>query len=137
MVARGMMPGRRHAILLALAAVCCQPAMATPPPIRPESVTVVMADDRFMPDRIEFRVGVHYLLRLENHGKDLHEFTAPAFFATAKVVNRWDLANGGKEVVVQPQETKVIELTPTKVGEFTLICADHDWDGMVGKIIVR
>ncbi len=96
-----------------------------------------MVDNRFIPDRIEFQAGVRYRLRLENKGKDLHEFTAPEFFAAAKVTNRRLLANGGKEVVVQPQQTVVVDLVPMKPGEFNLICADHDWDGMVGKIVVR
>ena len=111
--------------------------MATPPPVRPELVTVVMVDDRFIPDRIEFQVGVHYRLRLENHGKDLHEFTAPEFFAAATVANPRVLANGAKEVVVQSRQTKEVDLVPTRVGGYSLICADHDWDGMVGKIIVH
>lgn len=113
------------------------PATATPPPVRRERITVVMVDDRFIPDRVEFHLGVPCRLRLENHGKDLHEFTAPEFFATTKIADRKALANGGKEVVVQPHQTRVIELVPVKAGEFSLICADHDWDGMVGKIVVR
>jgi uncharacterized cupredoxin-like copper-binding protein len=103
----------------------------------PQRMTVVMVDDRFIPDRIEFRAGVTYRLRLENHGKDMHEFTAPEFFNASRIANRRLLANGGKEMMVQPHETKQIELTPMKAGEYKLICADHDWDGMVGTIVVR
>jgi plastocyanin len=131
------MTSRRLVILLLSAVACCRTATATPPPARPQPVTVVMVDNRFIPDRIEFQAGVRYRLRLENKGKDLHEFTAPEFFAAAKVTNRRLLANGGKEVVVQPQQTVVVDLVPMKPGEFNLICADHDWDGMVGKIVVR
>ena len=61
-----------------------------------------MVDDRFEPDHLSFRHGVPYRLHMENHGKDLHEFTAPEFLADAIVRDPRVLANGGKEVVVQP-----------------------------------
>ncbi len=47
------------------------------------------------------------------------------------------LANGGKEVVVQPGAEVDVYLVPMKPGTFRLICADHDWDGMVGEITVE
>ena len=78
-----------------------------------------------------------YRLHLENHGKDLHEFTAPEFFADALVRDPALLANGGKEVVVQPGPKIDVYLVPMKPGTFRLICADHDWDGMVGEITVE
>jgi uncharacterized cupredoxin-like copper-binding protein len=118
---------------LLLAALFCRRAVAA----APQRVTVVMVDNRFIPDRIEFQAGVTYVLRLENRGKNLHEFTAPEFFAASKVASRRLLGNGGKEMVVQPHETRQIELTPMKPGEYRLICADHDWDGMVCTIIVH
>jgi uncharacterized cupredoxin-like copper-binding protein len=46
------------------------------------------------------------------------------------------LANEGKEVVVQPGATADVYLVPLKPGTYRLICADHDWDGMVGQIVV-
>jgi plastocyanin len=114
-------------------------ARGTPPQPskKPQPMTVVMVDDRFIPDRVEFQAGVTYRLRLENHSKELHEFTAPGFFAATKVVNPHLLSNGGKEVVVQPGQTVSVVLTPRRAGEYDLICADHDWDGMVGKIVVH
>ncbi len=84
-----------------------------------------------------FRHGVTYRLHLENHGTDLHEFTAPEFFAEAVVRDPGKLANGGQEVVVQPGETADIDLVPQRVGKYDLRCADHDWDGMVGSIEVQ
>ena len=53
-----------------------------------ETVTVVMVDDRFVPDHLSFRHGVPYRLHLENRGKDLHEFTAPEFLADALQIGR-------------------------------------------------
>lgn len=100
-------------------------------------VTVQMVDDSFVPDHLSFQHGVPYRLHLENRGKDLHEFTAPEFFADALVRNAGALANGGKEVVVQSGQQADVDLMPMKPGTFKLICADHDWDGMVGEIIVK
>ena len=100
-------------------------------------MTVVMVDDRFQPDHLTFEHGDVYRLHLENHGKELHEFTAPEFFAAAVVRNPGQLANAGHEVVVQPGASADIYLEPLKAGTYELTCADHDWDGMVGHIVVK
>ena len=125
---------RLVAALLLAAAAEAQPSVDWS---KAEPVSVVMVDDRFVPDRLTFRHGVAYALRLENHGKDLHEFTAPEFFADSVVRDPSVLANGGTEVVVHPGEGVVVELMPVAPGTFRLICADHDWDGMVGEIVVE
>lgn len=101
-----------------------------------EPLTVVMVDNRFEPDHITFHAGQAYALRLENHGKDLHEFTAPAFLKAATVKDRRLLANGGTDVVVQPGKSVSILLIAPAKGQYDLKCADHDWDGMVGSISV-
>jgi uncharacterized cupredoxin-like copper-binding protein len=103
----------------------------------PIPLTVVMVDNRFQPDHVVFRAGKTYALRLENHGKDLHEFTAPAFFKAAQVRDKRQLANSGAEVVVQPHESATILLIAPPKGAYPLTCADHDWDGMVGQISVE
>ncbi|HEY4044860.1 MAG TPA: cupredoxin domain-containing protein [Rhodopila sp.] len=101
-----------------------------------EPLTVVMVDNRFEPDHITFHAGQTYELRLENHGKDLHEFTAPGFLKAATVRDKRLLANGGTVVVVQPgTSVRIVLITPAK-GQYDLRCADHDWDGMVGSITV-
>jgi hypothetical protein len=104
---------------------------------KPELLAVVMVDDRFVPDRLTLRHGVAYALRLENHGTDLHEFTAPEFFADSIVREPALLANGGIEVVVPQGQGVIIDLMPVAPGTFRLTCADHDWDGMVGEIVVE
>lgn len=104
---------------------------------KPQTVRLELVDYRFIPDRLTFRHGVTYHLHLENHGKDLHEFTAPEFFAEAIVREPRKLANGGQELVVQPGETADIDLMPQRPGMYDLRCADHDWDGMVGSIAVQ
>ncbi len=99
-------------------------------------LTVVMVDNSFQPDTIVFKAGKPYALHLENHGKDMHEFTAPDFFKAAKVRDKRQLANGGIEVVVQPGQSATILLIAPPKGRYGLTCADHDWDGMVGQISV-
>jgi len=31
----------------------------------------------------------------------------------------------------------VVQLIPGHAGDYKLVCADHDWDGMVGSITVQ
>jgi uncharacterized cupredoxin-like copper-binding protein len=127
-------------VLFSSAVLPCLAATAAVPAVdwsKPQVMRVEMVDNRFVPDALIFRHGVTYRLHLENHGTDMHEFTAPAFFAEAIVRDPSKLANGGQEVVVQPGETADIDLMPQRVGKYDLRCADHDWDGMVGSIEVQ
>jgi uncharacterized cupredoxin-like copper-binding protein len=101
-----------------------------------QEVNVLMVDDRFVPDHLTFRHGLPYRMVLKNSGKDLHEFTAPAFFADAVLRDASVLAQNRKEVVVQPGAEVSVYLMPVNPGTFELVCADHDWDGMVGQIVV-
>ena len=41
------------------------------------------------------------------------------------------------EIVVHPGEAKDLLFTPKQAGHFRLVCPDHDWDGMTGKITVK
>jgi uncharacterized cupredoxin-like copper-binding protein len=127
----------RH-LLPAIALALAIPAagLAADPSADGETLTVVMVDNRFEPDHITFRAGQHYVLRLENHGKDMHEFTAPAFLKASAITDKSKLANGGTDVVVQPGTAVAINLIAPARGHYDLICADHDWDGMVGSITV-
>jgi uncharacterized cupredoxin-like copper-binding protein len=126
---------RRTAIqrgLLIAVAVSC--GAAAPEPVR---IDVAMVDYRFSPDHLNLEHGVHYRLHLENRGKETHEFTAPVFFAAAKLDNAEALNRERTEVVVQPGESKDIFLTPGAPGAYDLRCGDHDWAGMTGGITVR
>jgi uncharacterized cupredoxin-like copper-binding protein len=101
-----------------------------------EPLTVVLVDNHFQPDHVVFHAGRAYELRLENHGKDMHEFTAPAFLKAATVRDKRLLASGGTDIVVQPGQSIGIFLIAPARGHYELTCADHDWDGMVGEITV-
>ncbi len=80
-------------VLLLSAAVA--PAQAADPWAHAQPMTVVMVDNRFEPDHITFEHGKPYQLILENHGKDMHEFTAPGFLKAATIRDQKLLANGG------------------------------------------
>jgi uncharacterized cupredoxin-like copper-binding protein len=102
----------------------------------PEKMTVVMVDNRFEPDHLVFHAGKTYDLFLENHGKDMHEFTAPVFLKAATIKDKHKLANGGTDIVVQAGKSDHILLIAPPKGPYDLTCADHDWDGMIGSIAV-
>jgi uncharacterized cupredoxin-like copper-binding protein len=133
----------RLGISLAFLLVAGPGYAAGPKPAQPvidwshaQPVTVVMVDDRFQPDHVSFEQGQAYDLHLENHGKEMHEFTASAFLKAATIRDETKLANGGTDIVVQPGETVDVFLVAPAAGNYNLICADHDWDGMTGSITV-
>jgi uncharacterized cupredoxin-like copper-binding protein len=101
------------------------------------TLDLFMVDYQFIPDRLSFQHDMHYRLHLENHGKETHEFTAPTFFASAKVDNPQVLNREHTEVVIQPGEVKDVFLTAPRPGTYDLRCSDHDWHGMVGGITVE
>jgi uncharacterized cupredoxin-like copper-binding protein len=123
-------------LTLALLTVMTLPARAADQWAQAQAVTVVMVDNRFQPDHLTFQQGKAYELRLENHGKDMHEFTAPAFLKASTIRDKGLLANGGTDIVIQPGTSVNIFLIAPAKGAYDLVCADHDWDGMVGSITV-
>ena len=100
-------------------------------------MTVVLRDNRFEPATIVFHSGQSYDLRLENHGKEMHEFTAPAFLKASTIPDNHLLSNAGTDIVVQSGKSVVIGLIAPAKGHYDLICSDHDWDGMIGAITVE
>jgi plastocyanin len=119
--------------LLALPVV---PTGAADPWSSAQKIVVLLVDNRFEPDHLTFHAGQIYELRLENRGKELHEFTAPAFLKAATVRDKRLLSNGGGDVVVQSGNAVSIFLIAPRKGQYDLTCADHDWDGMIGSITV-
>ena len=103
-----------------------------------DSMVVHLVDNRFEPTELVLEHGKAYRLRVENAGKELHQFKAAAFFRAARISQGRDaLTPDGAEVVVQPGQAKELELVAPAPGRYELTCPDHDWDGMVGKIVVR
>jgi plastocyanin len=122
------------ACLLALATAV--PAAAADQWSSAQRLVVALLDNRFEPDHLTFHAGGIYELRLENRGKDLHEFTAPGFLKSATIRDKRLLSNGGTDIVVQAGKSVSIFLSPRIKGHYDLTCADHDWDGMTGSISV-
>ena len=102
-------------------------------------VQVRLIDDKFDPAEIVLEHGKPYRLHIENVGHEMHEFSARAFFRAAQVANpAATLTNEASEVVLQPGQSRDIDLVaPAAAGTYELTCPDHDWDGMIGKIVVR
>jgi uncharacterized cupredoxin-like copper-binding protein len=123
----------RRAVLTGAAALALTAPLAVAAPAR---VLLVMTEYRFIPDRLRLPRAVPCRLMLENHGKELHELTAPEFLAAITLATPEVLAPGGKEVVVRPGERKELRFTAARAGRYPMSCADHDWAGMVGEIIV-
>ncbi len=103
----------------------------------PEPMRVTLYDNRFDPAALNFESGKTYALNLVNQGHEMHEFTAPAFLKAAIIANRSVLANGGTDIVIPPGQSVTVILTAPLPGDYELTCADHDWDGMAGHIVVR
>jgi uncharacterized cupredoxin-like copper-binding protein len=100
-------------------------------------VTVVATDYRFEPAVLRFRAKVPYRLHLENRGRDFHEFTAPAFFKAVELKDPDALNAERTQVPLQPGEQRDVYLVPREAGTYVLTCADHDWAGMSGQIVVE
>ena len=102
-----------------------------------QTVSVVATEYSFAPTRLTFRAGVPYRIHLENRGKELHEFTAPAFLKTVELGNPDALNADRTEMVLRPGEQQDLYLVPRQAGRYSFTCADHDWAGMTGEIIVE
>jgi uncharacterized cupredoxin-like copper-binding protein len=99
-------------------------------------VTVETVEYAFKPSSLTFRAGVPYRLRVDNPGKETHEFTAPDFFKAIELRDAKPLNPDHTEIVVQPGEHKDLYFVAKAPGSFKLICSDHDWAGMVGGITI-
>ena len=102
-----------------------------------QPVTVVTTESKFAPHKLALRRGVAYRLHVENRGREMHEFNAAELFKSSEIGNPEALNSDKTEVVVQPGEAKDLLFRPKRAGHFHLVCPDHDWDGMTGKITVE
>jgi plastocyanin len=97
-----------------------------------------MENFKFEPNAVQLRAGVPTLLHLVNNAGGGHNFTAPQFFAAAKVAPASQpLIHDGK-VEVAKHSAVDIELTPA-AGQYPLKCSHtlHAAFGMTGSIVVR
>jgi uncharacterized cupredoxin-like copper-binding protein len=124
--------GRRFAGAIAIALALAPSAVAE----TRQTVTLVMTEYRFVPPKLRFRTGHAYRLVLVNHGKELHEFTAPDFLRAIAVDNPNVLVAGGREISLPAGARSELLFSARRRGQFPLSCADHDWAGMVGTITI-
>jgi uncharacterized cupredoxin-like copper-binding protein len=103
----------------------------------PTTIELGMVEYRFIPDHLTLQRGASYRLVLDNRGAEVHEFTAPALIAASTIENPDILDASGKAVVVKPGERRELRFIAPAAGRYPFICADHDWAGMTGEILVR
>jgi len=99
---------------------------------------IALANFRFEPSTIHLKAGKPVTLRLVNSTSSGHDFTAPAFFAAARIApDDAGFVHGGS-VALRGGETRDVQLTPA-VGRYKLKCSHflHRTMGMAGIIIVE
>lgn len=127
----------RNGLLFALPLALLAPSATAQ---APTVVNVQLSSFKFTPKTIILDRGKSYVLRLHNVSKDGHDFTAPSFFAAAKIApaDRQMVTEG--EVEVHPGMTHAVRLTaPAVPGRYKVKCTHtfHKLLGMSGTIIVR
>jgi len=120
-------------------------AFALVPPVRAAEVdwsgarlvTITTVEYAFEPNHLIFRLDIPYRLHVENHGRELHELTAPTFFKAVELRNPEALSREHTEIALQPNEQKDLYFVASRPGHYDMWCADHDWAGMTGDITVE
>jgi uncharacterized cupredoxin-like copper-binding protein len=125
--------------LLCALAIGAQPALAANGVdwSKARRVDLVAVEYSFEPNHLTFRHDQPYRLHVENHGRELHELTAPDFFKTVQLRNPAVLNQDHTELVLQPGDKKDLYFVALRPGRYDMRCADHDWAGMTGDITVE
>jgi uncharacterized cupredoxin-like copper-binding protein len=100
-------------------------------------VTMTTIEYAFEPNHLILSRDIAYRLHVENHGRELHELTAPDFFKAVELRNPETLNREHTEIVLQPNEQKDLYFVTLRPGHYNMWCADHDWAGMTGDITVK
>jgi uncharacterized cupredoxin-like copper-binding protein len=99
-------------------------------------VTMTTIEYAFEPNHLILSRDIAYRLHVENHGRELHELTAPDFFKAVELRNP-EVLSEHTEIVLQPNEQKDLYFVTLRPGHYDMWCADHDWAGMTGDITVE
>lgn len=120
--------------ILALAPVAGAPAQA----LQPAAVTVTMQNFSFDPTQVQLRAGAPTILHLVNTAGGGHNFSAPQFFAAAKIAPASRPLVKDGTVQVAKHSAIDVELVPA-AGQYPLKCTHtlHALFGMKGTITVR
>lgn len=110
---------RAFPVLALVAAAMSGSVAAAPADEKPATVVVEMSGRAFRPQVI--RLDSHHptTLRLINRDDTTHDFTAPAFFGTAKLNSRDSAALNGDRIDIPGHEQRTITLIPA-VGHYDL-----------------
>jgi uncharacterized cupredoxin-like copper-binding protein len=106
------------------------------------AVEVALDEYAFHPERLALRQGQPVVLRLVNRGDRAHDFTAPAFFASAATRPGDPVAAAlraaGGSVDVPAGQVREVALVPLAAGSYPVDCEKplHGLFGMTGEVVV-
>ena len=97
-----------------------------------------MTNFKFAPSQLELTANTPVVLQLRNDSGGGHSFTAPAFFAAARIDPTSARYVQAGKVEVPSHQTVAISLIPA-AGQYPLKCSHtlHSAFGMTGTIVVR
>jgi plastocyanin len=105
---------------------------------RVQQINVILSNFAFTPQNLRLNRGQAYRLHFVNQGSDAHNYSAPEFFAAARV-NPADVGtvSGGK-VELAKGESRDVRLVPA-AGSYNVACTHllHASFGMTGSITVN
>lgn len=112
--------------------------VATASQAQPAGLTVQLANFSFTPNSIQLRAGVPTTLHLQNASHGGHNFSAPEFFAAARIDPKSAAFVRGGAVEVPGGGAVNVTLVPA-AGNYRLKCTHtlHSTFGMKGTIFVR
>jgi uncharacterized cupredoxin-like copper-binding protein len=121
------------AAALAAATLTLPASIAVAKPASP-NVTIMLASHYFQPNPIYLAGGVPVRLVFTNRSGKTHEFDAPQFFRSARILSG-NAPNG--EVELKQGQTKVVQLIPAR-GTYRVHCGRpfHTMLGMTARVIV-
>ena len=125
-----------HAALAAGLIACCGSSQAVAQ--AGSELRVELSSFAFAPRELHLRAGQPATLVLSNVASGGHDFSAPGFFAAARVQPGDAALVSDGEVDVPSKETRTIHLVPA-AGTYKLTCTHmmHAMFGMKGTIIVE
>jgi len=100
-------------------------------------IEVMLANFDFTPPVLHLRAGRPYRLTLTDVASGSHDYSAPAFFAAARVAPQDAAKVAGGEVELKGGESKTIHVIPA-AGRYKVVCTHlgHMLLGMKGEIVV-
>ncbi len=105
---------------------------------QPAVINVTLSNFRFSPNAIQLRAGVPTTFHLQNASHGGHNFSAPEFFAAAKIDPKSGSYVRNGTVEVPAGGTVNVTLVPA-AGSYSLRCTHtlHSTFGMKGRIVVN